>query len=49
MGKYDGISMQFDSPNLIKSVDGLDVLIVLFQEKEMDDVIKEMLVDRALV
>jgi hypothetical protein len=46
MGKSDGISMQFDLPNLIKTVDGLDELIVSFHEKEMDDVIREMHVDR---
>jgi mannosylglycoprotein endo-beta-mannosidase len=48
MGRSDGITMEFNLHSLIKRVDGLDELTVPFQEKEMDEVVNEMPIDRAL-
>jgi hypothetical protein len=42
MGRSNGITMEFNLHSLIKRVDGLEELTVPFQEKEMDDVVKEM-------
>jgi hypothetical protein len=47
MGKSDGITMEFNLHSLIKRVDGLEELTAPFQEKDMDDVIKDMPADRA--
>jgi hypothetical protein len=47
MGHSEGVTMQFDLQRLIQKVDGLDELTLPFQQKEMDDVIKEMPADRA--
>jgi hypothetical protein len=48
MGHSEGINMQFDLSALIRNVQGLDGLTLPFLEKEIDDVIKDMHVDRAL-
>jgi hypothetical protein len=47
MGKSEGISMQFDLDSLLSKVEGLDVLTVPFDKKEMDEVIKKMPMDRS--
>jgi hypothetical protein len=47
MGHSEGINMQFDLLTLIRRVQGLDELNLPFLEKEIDDVIKDMPVDRA--
>jgi hypothetical protein len=47
MGHSEGINMQFDLLTLIRRVQGLDELTLPFLEKEIDDVIKDMPVDRA--
>jgi hypothetical protein len=47
MGKSEGIDMQFDLHSLLSRVDGLDDLTIPFEEKEMDEVIMAMPVDKA--
>jgi hypothetical protein len=47
IGRSEGINMQFNLHSLIKRVDGLEELTAPFLEKEMDDVVKEMPIDRA--
>ncbi|XP_071678962.1 uncharacterized protein [Lolium perenne] len=47
MGHSEPISMQFELSRILQKVDGLDDLTRPFESKEMDDVIKEMPVDRA--
>ncbi|XP_071674257.1 uncharacterized protein [Lolium perenne] len=47
MGHSEPISMQFELSRILQRVDGLDDLTRRFESKEMDDVIKEMPVDRA--
>jgi hypothetical protein len=47
MGNSEGISMQFDLDSLLSKVEGLDVLTVPFDKKEMDEVIKKMSTDRS--
>jgi PII-like signaling protein len=47
MGRSEPISMQFDLPRILQVVDGLHELTKPFEEKEMDEVIKNMPVDRA--
>jgi hypothetical protein len=47
MGRSEPISMQFDLPRILHAVDGLHELTRPYEEKEMDEVIKNMLGDRA--
>jgi hypothetical protein len=47
MGCSDGISMKFDLRRILHKVTGLDELRKPFEEKEMDEVIKEMPIDRS--
>jgi hypothetical protein len=39
--------MQFDLPRILNRVEGLDILSRPFEEKEMDDIVKNMPADRA--
>nr|XP_051229652.1 uncharacterized protein LOC127347513 [Lolium perenne] len=47
MGQSEGIVMEFDLGSLLSKVDGLDELTLLFDKKEMDDVVEMMPVDHA--
>jgi hypothetical protein len=47
MGCSEGISMQFDLGRILQKVDDLDDLTLPFDQKEMEEVIKGMPVDRA--
>jgi hypothetical protein len=47
MGHSQGIDMQFDLASLLTRVEGLEDLTTPFEQKEMDDVIKDMPSDRA--
>ncbi|XP_071677274.1 uncharacterized protein [Lolium perenne] len=47
MGSSEGISMQFDLSRILNRVEGLDILSRPFEEKEMDDIVKNMPADRA--
>jgi hypothetical protein len=47
MGCSQGISMQFDLERILQKGEDLDELTKPFEKKEMDEVIKEMPVDRA--
>jgi retron-type reverse transcriptase len=47
MGKSEPISIQFDLDKIIHRVDGLHDLTRPFEVKEMDDIIKNMPIDRA--
>jgi hypothetical protein len=39
--------MQFDLSRILNRVEGLDILSRPFEEKEMDDIVKNMPADRA--
>ena len=47
MGHAKGIQMDFDLPNLIQRVDGLEDLSLPFTDSEVDAIIKNMPCDRA--
>mgnify|MGYP005842799121 CR=1 FL=1 len=48
MGVAKGINMGFDLNSLLNHVDGLDELIKPFENDEMDLIVKNMPIDKAL-
>lgn len=47
LGQSNPVDMKFDLPSIIKRIDGLDDLTVPFTREEIDQVVKEMPIDRA--